>query len=224
MANPPKPRGVIVTGTDTEIGKTVASALVCARYRRELPLAYWKPIASGAVEGRDVEDVAELSGAETIEEHVLLREPLSPHLAARLEGRRIDPGAVVADFERHREGGRALVIEGAGGVHVPITDDGVMLLDLFERFGLPAVVVARSSLGTINHTLLTLEALRARGIEVAGVVLSGVPNAENLRAIRDFGDVDILGELPPLDPLSRRTVEACALGFDPEGRLRPCLA
>ncbi|MEM8994778.1 MAG: dethiobiotin synthase [Acidobacteriota bacterium] len=218
-----RPRGVFVTGTDTEIGKTVVSALLCARYRPEVPLAYWKPIASGAVEGRDVEAVAELSGVETLDEHILLRAPLSPHLAARLEGRTIDPDAVVDDFRRHSGGDRALIVEGAGGVYVPITDDGVMLLDLLPRFALPAVVVARSALGTINHTLLTLEALRARAVEVAGVVLTGPANPENLDAIRRFGDVEILGQLPPLDPLDRDALEDWARRFDVGGRLLPWL-
>ncbi|MEO1082793.1 MAG: dethiobiotin synthase, partial [Acidobacteriota bacterium] len=219
----PRPRGVFVTGTAPEVGKTVVSALRCARYRREVPLAYWKPIASGAVEGRDVETVAELSGVETVDEHVLLRDPLSPHLAARLEGRTIDPDAVVADFRRHSAGDRALIVEGAGGVYVPLTDDGAMLLDLLPRLGLPAVVVSRSALGTINHTLLTLEALRARGVEVAGVVFTGAANPENSEAIRRFGQVEILGHLPILDPLDRTALEDWSRRFDLGGQLLPWL-
>lgn len=212
--------GLFVTGTDTEVGKTVVSALICARYKDELPLAYWKPIASGSVEGRDVVTVGELSGVETIDEYILLEEPLSPHLAARLEQRVIDPDEVVRELRRHLEGGRSLVVEGVGGLHVPLTDDGVLLSDILPRFGLPAVVVARSTLGTINHTLLTLEALRSRHLDIAGVVLDGPPNPENRRAIREFGQVEILGQLPPFEPLDRTAVTTWARTFDTGGRLR----
>ena len=212
--------GLFVTGTDTEVGKTIVSALICARYKDEVPLAYWKPIASGSVEGRDVLTVGELSGADTIDEHILLEEPLSPHLAARLENQVIDPAEIVRQLRRHLEGERALVVEGVGGLHVPLTDDGVLLSDIMPRFGLPAVVVARSTLGTINHTLLTLEALRHRRIDIAGVVLDGPPNPENRRAIREFGDVEILGQLPPCEPLDRAAISTWARTFDTAGRLR----
>lgn len=216
--------GVFVAGTDTEVGKTIVSALICARYKDEVPLAYWKPIASGSIEGRDVLTVGELSGVATIDEHILLEQPLSPHLAARLEDQAIEPEAVVRELRQHLAGERSLVVEGVGGLHVPITDDGVLLSDLMPRFGLPAVVVARSTLGTINHTLLTLEALRARHIDIAGVVLDGPPNPENRRAIREFGEVEIIGQVPPLEPLDRAALTSWARTFDTGGRLRRWLS
>ncbi|MEM8931997.1 MAG: dethiobiotin synthase [Acidobacteriota bacterium] len=210
---------VFVLGTDTEIGKTIGSALLAARYRSEVPeLAYWKPVASGSIEGRDVETVATLAGVETIDEAVLLREPLSPHLAARLEGERIDPDRLI-EQARDLMAQRPLLIEGIGGIHVPLTDEGDLFTDFAEALGLPAVVVARSTLGTINHTLLTLEVLRSRGIEVLGVLVSGPRNAENVDAIHRFGVVPILGEAVPIDPLDRDGVERLAATLDPEGRL-----
>ncbi|MCG8456377.1 MAG: dethiobiotin synthase [Holophagales bacterium] len=217
---------LVVIGTATEGGKTVVSALSCARYRRELPLAYWKPVASGSVEGRDVEVVVELSGAEVLDEVYLLAEPLSPHLAARLEETRVDPDRLLAAWRAHRRQhpGRALVVEGVGGLHVPLDDDGYLFSDLAVALGLPVVVVARTRLGTINHTLLTLEALRARQLEILGVVLDGEPNPENRKAIRDFGEVEILGQLLPMDPLDRPSLETWARTFDPEGRIGEALA
>lgn len=216
---------LIVTGTDTEVGKTVVSALICARYRHRLPLAYWKPVASGSIEGRDVETVAELSGAEVLDEVYLLREPVSPHLAARLEEERIDPDRLVAAYQQHRRDrpDRALVIEGVGGLHVPLDDDGYLFADFVSALGLPVVVVARTTLGTINHTLLTLEALRARRLPVLGVIFDGPVYPENRQAIRDFGRVSVLGEIRPTDFLDRPTVEGWAESFDPENEIEPAL-
>ncbi|MEM9592788.1 MAG: dethiobiotin synthase [Acidobacteriota bacterium] len=219
-------RGLVITGTDTEIGKTVVSAMVAARYRNEVDLAYWKPVASGSEEDRDVDTVAHLSGAEVLPEEYLLSAPLSPHLAARLEERWVDPERIL---ERYRglvaeRPERALVIEGVGGLMVPLNDDGYLLIELLTRLALPCLVVARSSLGTINHTLLTLEALRRRGLEVAGVVLDGPPNPENRAAIRNFGDVEIIGQVLPMDPLDPQAVATWARAFDLPGRLRRYLA
>lgn len=215
-----------VVGTDTEVGKTIISAMIVARYRTDHTVAYWKPVATGSRDERDTVTVAELCpGATILPETHLFREPLSPHLAARLDGGRADPDAILEAYDRHRADAaeRDLVIEGAGGVLVPLTDDGDMLIDLLPRFDLPVVVVARSTLGTINHSLLTLEALRRRDLDVAGVVLNGPPNLENRKAIERFGNVDILAEVPHLDPL-----DATALGrsatedFDTAGRLARC--
>jgi len=187
---------VFVTGTDTDAGKTVASAWLCLHSGAD----YWKPIQSGHPPDRDAATVARLSGAIIHPERYLLREPLSPQAAARREGLRIE----LDDFSVPATN-RPLVIEGAGGVYVPINEHAVML-DLMARFAVPVVVVARSGLGTINHTCLTLDALRGRNLPVLGVILCGQPNAENKAAIEHFGHTRVLAEIPHLPELTRETL------------------
>ena len=215
---------LIVTATDTEVGKTVVSAILLTRYAAELPLAYWKPIASGARDERDTETVGTLADerVEILPETFLFQEPLSPHLAARLDGKRVESDQIVDQLARLREESseRGLVIEGIGGLLVPLTDEGEMLSDLFVTLRLPLLVVARSTLGTLNHTLLTLEALRRRDLEVAGVVLVGPPNEENRKAIESMGQVRIVAEVPLLETLDRDSVARVARDFDDDAHLR----
>ncbi|MDQ2105429.1 dethiobiotin synthase [Azospirillum isscasi] len=201
-----KPRGVFVTGTDTGVGKTLVSACLV----RAWDAAYWKPLQTGLKdEPGDTPTVAGLAALPAERVHppaYALAEPLSPLAAADLEGVAIDPGALALP-----DTGRPLVVEGAGGLMVPVTGD-VFIIDLIARFGLPVVLVARSTLGTINHTLLSLEALRARGLAVAGVVLNGPPNPGNRAAIERFGKVPVLAEIPTLSHIDAASVaEAAAL-------------
>jgi adenosylmethionine-8-amino-7-oxononanoate aminotransferase len=221
----PRAMSLAVIATGTEVGKTVVSALLLARYGSLTSLSYWKPVATGASEGRDSETVARLAGSwgEVIPESYLFPEPLSPHLAARRAGGAIDLQEILAAFERLRAEGRLLVVEGIGGLLVPLDDAGTLLADFLSAARLPAVVVAHSGLGTINHTLLTLEAMRARRLEPAAVVLNGPPNPENRRAIERLGRVPVL-ELAPLAPLDQANLERAAAGFDPEALLAPLLA
>lgn len=191
---------VFVTGTDTDAGKTVVSAWLCLHSGAD----YWKPIQSGHPPDRDADLVARLSGAHIHPERHLLRAPLSPLHAAALEGREI----FLDDFAAPQTS-RPLVMEGAGGVLVPINAEATML-DLMERLGAPVIVAARSGLGTINHTCLTLMALRARNLAVLGVVLSGPPDPRNAEAIERFGNVRVLAEIPRLDPLNREALLAVA--------------
>lgn len=188
---------VFVTGTDTDVGKTVVSAWLCLHSGAD----YWKPIQSGHPPDRDALTVARLSGARLHPERHLLRAALSPHAAAGLEGLRLD----LDDF-RLPETGRPLVVEGAGGVLVPLNDSATML-DLMVRLGAPVIVAARSGLGTINHTCLTLAALRSRNLPVLGVVLCGPQNDANREAVEHFGNVKVLAELPPLEPLTREALQ-----------------
>lgn len=191
---------LFVTGTDTDAGKTVVSAWLCLHTGAD----YWKPIQSGHPPDRDADTVARLSGARIHPERRLLRAPLSPLHAGRLEGVRLE----LDDFSLPSTT-RPLVIEGAGGVLVPINEQATML-DLMERLGAPVLLAARSSLGTINHTCLALMALRGRGLPVVGVVLSGPPNPDNREAIEHFGNVTVVAEIPPLDPLSRDSLARVA--------------
>ena len=215
-----------VLGTDTNVGKTVTSAVILERYVDAGPIAYWKPISTGGDDDRDRTTLSQWvdSRITILEESYLFEPPVSPHLAARLANTQIDPERVLSDLVRHAmaDQDRILLIEAAGGVLVPITDDGFLTVRLVQESTLPAVVVARSALGTINHTLLTLEALRARQIEIAGVVINGPPNEENRRAIERFGRVSTI-VLPALDnsPPLPENIRDAARDFDTDGVLAP---
>ena len=198
------PRGVFVTGTDTGVGKTLVSACLV----RAWGAAYWKPLQTGiADEPGDTPTVTELAGLSADRRHppaYALQAPLAPLPAAELEGVSIDSNALSLPATDH-----PLVVEGAGGLMVPITEE-VFIIDLIARLGLPVVLVARSTLGTINHTLLSLEALRARRIPVAGVVLNGPLNPGNRAAIERFGQVRVLAEIPTLPHLDATAVADAA--------------
>jgi dethiobiotin synthase len=218
-------RGLFITGTDTGVGKTVAAAAVLHRYRGAAALRYWKPIQTGTEQDDDTEEVRRLGSCadhEIFDEGVRLHRPLSPHLAAKYAGRTIDLGALLAlppSAEKTR-----WIVEGAGGLLVPVNDSEIMA-DWIALLGLPVLLVARTSLGTINHTLLTLEALRARSLRIAGVLMVGDRNAGNRAAIEHFGKACVIGEMPRLDPLARETLaEWSAAHLDPAGHLRECLA
>jgi len=196
-------KGIFVTGTDTGVGKTVAAAALMHRYRGVAPLRYWKPIQTGVESDDDTAMVRRLgacSAEEIFGEGVRLPKPVSPHLAAQWVGQRIDlaelRGLVTDDDDT------TWIVEGAGGLLVPINESQTMA-DWIAYLALPVLVVARSGLGTINHTLLTLEALQARSLRVAGVMMIGEPNADNRVAIEQYGRVPVVAEMPflrPLDP------------------------
>lgn len=211
--------GLFVTGTDTAVGKTVVSAALLLRFRSRLPLRYWKPIQTGIEQDNDTAEVRRLAACgpeEVRDDGVRLRQAVSPHLAARRAGVRIDLDAIGG---LETGGSARWVVEGAGGVLVPI-NEAELTIDLMTRLALPVVVVARSTLGTINHTLLTLEALQARGLRVAGVVMVGPPDAENRLAIESYGRTRVLGELPFLSPLAPETLAAWATAsLDPHDSL-----
>lgn len=220
---------LVVIGTDTEVGKTVVSAVLLARYARQLRLAYWKPIASGAADNTrtDTANVRRWCGdrVEILEETYLLEAPLSPHLAARQERVRISPDVILENLVTHGlfDERRSLVIEGVGGLHVPLTDEGFLLANLLSEMHLPCLLVARSTLGTINHTLLTVEALRTRNIDLAGVVLNGPKNKENRKAIERFGQTRVVAELETIRPLGRPGILAAARRFDRRALLKKYL-
>ncbi len=219
------PRGVFVTGTDTGVGKTVVSAALLVRYGRQAPVRYWKPIQTGIEQDDDTAEVLRLSGAagdRRLATGVRLPRPVSPHLAARWSGTTIELPPLV-DVLCAEPATTAWIVEGAGGVLVPINGSD-MMVDLIEALGFPVVVTARSQLGTINHTLLTTEALRRRGLTVAGVVMVGPPDGENRAAIEGYGEVHVLGEMPLFDPLTPERLAAWATTeLDRPGRLSPLL-
>ena len=202
--------GVFVTGTDTGIGKTLVAACLV----RAWGATYWKPVQTGGDD--DTATVVRLTGMSFIPPRHTLQAPLSPAAAAAAEGVRL----TLEDFALPAVAG-PLVVEGAGGVLVPLTHRHLMI-DLMARLGLPTLVVARGTLGTINHTLLTLEALRARGLAVAGVILNGPAAAGNRAAIESFGRVRVLAEIPPLaaEPDAAAVARLAAL-IPPLGMLAP---
>jgi dethiobiotin synthase len=196
------------------------SAALLLRHRAAAPVRYWKPIQTGIEQDDDTHVVEALVGEGcALREGVRLPRPLSPHLAARLSGERIDVADLLTIASAQLTTDR-FIVEGAGGVLVPLNESALMV-DLIQVLGLPVVIVVRSTLGTINHTLLTLEALRARHVPVAGVVVNGPPNRENCAAIEQYGEVDVLGELPTCAILSRETLVAQLPALDPDGRLAP---
>ena len=185
-------RGLFVTGTDTGIGKTVLSAALMLRFP---DACYWKPIQTGTDD--DTAEVRRLSGGRVHDKGVRLPDPVSPHLAARGAGQIID----LEMLRPSPASDRGVIVEGAGGVLVPLNDSQTMA-DLMVLLGLPVIVAARTTLGTINHTLLTLEALRARALRVAGVVLIGDRNSDNREAIEQYGRVRVVAEMPRFEPLT----------------------
>ena len=190
---------IVVTGTDTDIGKTVFAAGLADF----LGARYWKPVQAGLEEATDSEVVSALApGALVHPEAYRLATPASPHLAARIEGVVIDPARL-----RLPEGDAPLVVEGAGGALVPLAG-GLLYADLFAGWGLPVVVVARTGLGTINHTLLTIEALRARAATIAGIAFVGERHEENEAVIPMLSGVARLGRLPVLADLAVDTLSA----------------
>ncbi len=204
-------RGFFVTGTDTGVGKTVvACALVRALRGRGLDVGVMKPIETGVGPEGPLDALAlreAAGGGDPLDDVCPQRFalPAAPTVAARAERRQVERGAIRAAFERLAARHDRLVVEGAGGLLVPAAEDFSMA-DLAREVGLPIVVVARAALGTINHTLLTLEATERRGLELAGVVIShaGGPlsgaDAANLEALRRALGTRLAGEIEPLAP------------------------
>ena len=189
----------VISGTDTGIGKTVFSAALADA----LGGCYWKPIQSGLDGETDSETVARLGGIPSeriIPEAWKLKTPVSPHLAANFDQIVIHPKTLSPP-----ETVLPLVIEGSGGLLVPLTECCVFA-DVFARWQLPVILCARTGLGTINHTLLALEAMRHRSIPVYGIAFIGPEHSDTQRIISRLGSVRILGRLPSLNPLTPVTL------------------
>ena len=197
----------IITGTDTDVGKTVVAAMLTLA----LGATYWKPVQSGVEGGIDTKTVQRLTGLPSerfLPESYVFTESLSPHRAAEIDEAEIDVESLVIP-----EVDGPLIIEGAGGLMVPLTRQN-LLINLFKRWNedpvnggrVPVILVARTGLGTINHTLLSLEALWSRKIPVHGLIFVGDENRDNMRTIGEFSDVKVLGRLPMLDSLNARSL------------------
>lgn len=195
---------IIVTGTDTGIGKTLFSAGLT----RALGAEYWKPVQSGTEEETDSETVARLSGRPVLPEAYRLALPASPHLSARAEG--VSIAADRLAIPPHRG---PLVIEGAGGLMVPLSPER-LYIDQIADWRAPVVLCARTSLGTINHSLLSLEAMRMRAIPVLGVVFIGIAHPENESIIPRLSGVPRLGRIDPLASITPATLDAAMARID----------
>lgn len=185
----------VVTGTDTDVGKTVFAAALAAA----LDATYWKPVQAGLDGGTDSRRVAALGVRRVLPEAYRLATPCSPDRAAEIDGVTIDSDRLtLPDAD-------PLVVEGAGGVLVPVAG-GTLFADIFARWQLPVILVARTALGTINHSLLSIEALRARGVPIHGIAFIGDPVQHSEATIARIGAVRRLGCLPYLQPLNADTL------------------
>jgi dethiobiotin synthetase len=218
-------RGCFVTGTDTDVGKTVVAAAIAAALRaRGERVAAFKPVVSGVEECGDPdwppdhELLARVTGQEPAAvAPAVFEAALSPHLAARLAGTPLDPPALQAAFAERTAAADVVVVEGVGGLLVPLTPD-YLVRDFARDLGLPLVIAARPGLGTINHTLLTLEAARAAGLTVAGVVITPWPEQpsameqDNRATIARLGDIEV-ATLPPLPRADPALLAATGAGL-----------
>ena len=199
----------VITGTDTDIGKTVFAAALTAA----LDASYWKPVQAGLADGTDSETVARIGGIDAdkiLPERYRLQIPASPHYSAAQEGITIE----LDDFDLPSVDG-PLIIEGAGGALVPVNRE-LLFADVFAHWALPVIIVASTQLGTINHSLLTIEALRSRGAPIHGIAFTGPEVSDSEHFICEIGRVRRLGRLPKIDELSPRSLKsAFDTNFDP---------
>ncbi len=191
---------LVVCGTDTDVGKTIISSFLV----QGLNAIYWKPIQSGLEEGGDTNTVCKLLNLPQerfLPELYRFQAPVSPHWAAEKENKQINPSILTLPLTQS-----PLVIEMAGGVMVPLNRK-YLQIDLLENWMLPIILVARSGLGTLNHTLLTIESLKKRMIPILGIILNGPLHEDNPKTLEQFGHVPIIAELPHLPNLSAKELE-----------------
>ena len=187
--------GLIVCGTDTDVGKTIVSALLV----QGLNAIYWKPIQSGLDGGGDtghIRNLLNLPRERWLDEAYKFHAPVSPHWAAEKEGVYIEPSKLKVPLVK-----RTLVLETAGGLLVPL-NRSLLQIDQLACWKLPVLLVARTGLGTLNHTLLSIEALRNRNIPLLGLILNGPEHADNPKTLSQIGDVEVIARLPPLKELN----------------------
>tara|TARA_B100000214_G_scaffold369349_1_gene342270 strand:+ start:1300 stop:1947 length:648 start_codon:yes stop_codon:yes gene_type:complete len=193
------PKRIVVCGTDTDVGKTIVSSF----FVQGLESVYWKPIQSGTEEGTDTRTVRRLLNLEPyryLDERYKFKAPVSPHWAAEKESRLIKKENLnLPDLDK------LIIIETAGGLMVPLNRNWLQI-DQLQVWGAPVILVARTGLGTLNHTLLSLEALKNRDINVLGIVLNGPPHFDNPKTLEQFGGIPILAKLPYFNELSAKVL------------------
>jgi len=184
-----------ITGISTDVGKTVVSAIVS----EALQATYWKPVQAGDLDNSDSKKIEALTNNVTVlPEGLTFSQPMSPHAAARIDG--VDVSLI--NFELPKVDGN-LIVEGAGGLMVPLNDEGLMIVDLIEQFKIPAILVSRHYLGSINHTLLSIEGLQSRGVKIEGIIFVGAENKETERIILSYSKVKMLARIPEVDRIDK---------------------
>ena len=190
----------IICGTDTDVGKTLISSF----FVRGLKSFYWKPIQSGIETETDSQSILRLSGIKKekiLKEAYIFEKPVSPHWAAEIDGKKID----INLLNLPKIDG-SIVIETAGGLMVPITRN-FLQIDQIRKWNLPVIIVCRSSLGTLNHTLLTIEALKKRNIKILGLIINGEKHLDNPKTLREFSKLPIIAEFPRLSNIDKNNLD-----------------
>ena len=190
----------IICGTDTDVGKTLISSF----FVRGLKSFYWKPIQSGIETETDSQSILRLSGIKKekiLKEAYIFEKPVSPHWAAEIDGKKID-----INLLKLPKIDGSIVIETAGGLMVPITRN-FLQIDQIRKWNLPVIIVCRSSLGTLNHTLLTIEALKKRNIKILGLIINGEKHLDNPKTLREFSKLPIIAEFPRLNNIDKNNLD-----------------
>ena len=191
---------LIICGTDTDVGKTLISSF----FVRGLQSFYWKPIQSGIDTETDSQSILRLSGIKKkkiLQEAYIFKKPVSPHWAAEIDRKKIDLNLLnLPSIDG------SLVVETAGGLMVPITRN-FLQIDQIRKWDLPVIIVCRSSLGTLNHTLLTIEALKKRNIKILGLIINGEKHLDNPKTLREFSKLPIIAEFPRLSNIDKNNLD-----------------
>jgi len=202
----------IICGTDTDIGKTLISSF----FVKGLNSFYWKPIQSGIesqTDSQTVEKLAQVNKEKIIKEAYVFTKPLSPHWAAE-----IDQKAINFDKLRLPKVQGSLIVETAGGLMVPITRN-FLQIDQIKQWNLPVILVCKSSLGTLNHTLLSIEALKLRNIEILGLVVNGEKHLDNPRTLVDFSGIPLIAEVPYIKKMDSNNLDILWKELDIKNKL-----
>lgn len=196
----------IISGIGTDVGKTVASAILA----QALEATYWKPVQAGDLHFSDSMKVDEWTNdaVNILPERYRLNQPMSPHAAAQIDGVTIQ----TSDFQIPNILGN-LIIEGAGGLMVPVNTNGLLYIDLFQHWNLPVILVSRHYLGSINHTLLSVEALRSRNITIAGIVYVGDQNPHTESIISHVTQLRVIGRIPMSENVNTTFIQEQAAIF-----------
>lgn len=196
---------IFITGTDTDIGKTITCGWICLHTN----YSYFKPIQTGSLTGKlDSQIISCLSPITKIYSEIYVyKKPVSPHLAANLENHKINLAKIKLPNTKN------LIIEGVGGLLVPLNEKK-FLIDLISRLNIPVILVTSCKLGTINHTLLSLQALKRKNIPILGVIMNGKFNKNNFDAIKKYGKIKILAQIPFLKKIDTNNLKKIPLSFN----------
>jgi dethiobiotin synthetase len=200
---------IVITGIDTEVGKTIVSAIVVEALKAD----YWKLIQAGELDNLDSGTVKSLISnhvSKFHKEQFLLSEPISPHAAANID----EISITIDNFKLPETTNNNLVIEGAGGLMVPINEKGDMIIDLIGKFADEVILVTKNYLGSINHTLMSIEILKQRHINLKGLIFNGISNPESVRIIEKLSGVKVLGRIPHATLLNKAFVKEQSLKLD----------